>query len=178
MRYQIRLLDQNLPGFTREIALALWHATDGIVRKPLGNALYRDLYRAARGVFEDHVRAFRYCNAARVCERSIPRYETGLLPQHEEFPGEHVHVYLLEPEAGPELVVRELITKAVRVVARRLPGVPLNGLTWALRLAAEKALDRRVFPALRCGEDLLCQSNEEYDPWDLRDPINGIRHAS
>ncbi|HEV3028235.1 MAG TPA: hypothetical protein VG457_11720 [Planctomycetota bacterium] len=178
MRYQIRLLDQNLPGLTREIAQALWHATDSIVRTPLDNALYRNLYRAAREVFRDHVRAFRYCNAARVCERSIPRYETGLLPQHEEFPGEHVHVYLLEPEAGPEVIVRELITKAVRAVARSLPGVPLSGLAWALRLASEKALDRRIFPSLRCGEDLLCHANEEYDPWDLRDPINDIRRAS
>jgi hypothetical protein len=178
MRYQIRLLDQNLPGFTREIAQALWHATDGIVRTPLGSGLYRDLYRAARGVFRDHVRAFRYCNAARVCERSIPRYEAGLLPHHEEFPGEHVHVFLLEPEAGPEVVVRELIPKAVRAVVRNLPGVQVRGLAWALRLAAEKALDGRIFPSVRCGEDLLCHANEEYDPWDLRDPINEIRHAS
>src|SRR5579863_2369806 len=27
MRYQMRLLDQNLPGLTREIARACWHAT-------------------------------------------------------------------------------------------------------------------------------------------------------
>jgi hypothetical protein len=66
MRYQIRLLDQNLPGLTREIAQALWHATDGVVRKPLDNALYRDLYRGVRDVFRATVSAFRYCNAARV----------------------------------------------------------------------------------------------------------------
>jgi len=178
MRYQIRLLDQNLPGFTREIAQALWHATDGIVRKPLDKALYRDLYRVVRDEFRSHVRAFRFCNAARVCERNIPQSLSGLLPHHEEFPGEHVHVYLLDQDAGPDLVVRDLVPKAVRAVVRNLPGLHLPGLAWALRLAAEKALDRRVFRTVACGTNVLCHANEEYDPWDLRDPINAVRSAS
>jgi hypothetical protein len=177
MRYQIRLLDQNLPGLTREIAQAFWHATDGVVREKLDNVLYRDLYRAVREVFQVRVRAFRYCNSARVCERSIPRSETALLPDHEHYAGEHVHVYLMGPDAEPGLVFRELIGKAVRAVVRNLPGVHLRGLVGALRHAAEKALDRRVFPSLRCGEDVLCHANEAYDPWDLRDPINLV-HAS
>ena len=178
MRYQIRLLDQNLPGLTREIARAFWHATDGVVPETLDNALYRDLYRGVRDVFRAHVSAFRYCNSARVCERNIPRKEWDLLPDHETFPGEHVHVFLMGEDAAPEVLVRELIQKAVRAVVRNLPGVPLHGLTGALRLSAEKALDRRVFRSEGCGEAGLCHLNEEYDPWDLRDPINLVRPAS
>jgi len=178
MRYQIRLLDQNLPGLTREIAQACWHATDGVVKNQLDNALYRDLYRAVRDVFRKHVQAFRYCNAARICEANIPRSQAGLLPRHEHYAGEHVHVYLLGAEAPPNQVVREMVTAAVKAVVVHLPRQPLRGLAEALRHVIEKALDRRVFRSLRCGEDLLCHANESYDPWDLRDPINGVQRAS
>lgn len=178
MRYQIRLLDQNLPGLTREIAQACWHATDTVVRQTLDNALYRDLYRAVRDVFRKHVQAFRFCNAARVCEANIPRGRADLLLAHEAYAGEHVHVYLLDAEAPPKLIVREIVTQAVRAVVENVPRQPLHGLAGALRHAAEKALDRRIFRSLRCGEDHLCHANEAYDPWDLRDPINTIPQAS
>jgi len=178
MRYQIRLLDQNLPGLTREIARACWHATDGVVKNGLDRALYRDLYREVRNVFREHVRAFRFCNAASVCETNIPRGETGLLPRHEQFAGEHVHVYLLGEELPPNRLVREIVTRTVKAVVMNLPRQHLHGLAGALRHVTEKALDRRIFRSGRCGEDHLCHMNEAYDPWDLRDPINGVRPAS
>jgi hypothetical protein len=178
MRYQIRLLDQNLPGFTREIAQACWHATDGIVRDTLDNALYRDLYRGIREVLRKYVKALRYCNAARICEVSIPRNETSLLPPHEHYAGEHVHVYLLGPDSPPSEIVRELVQCGVKAAVENLPRQPLPGLAGALRHAIEKIFERRVFSSLRCGESSLCFANEAYDPWDLRDPINVIQHAS
>jgi hypothetical protein len=177
MRYQIRLLDLNLPGLTRELAKSCWHAADGIVQKPLSNALYRDLYRGVREVFRNHVTAFRYCNAARVCERSIPRNLLNLLPRHEKFAGEHVHVYLIRPDEPPKQIIRELVQKTVKAAAENLPGQHLPGLASSLRHAIEKTLDGRLFLSERCGEDNLCHANESYDPWDLRDPINLIRAA-
>lgn len=178
MRYQLRLLDKNLPRLTREIAQACWHATDGVVRNTLDNALYRDLFRGVRGVFQRHVQAFRYCNAARVCEASIPRGQAALLPPHEHYAGEHVHVYLLGPDAPPLKVVRELVQASVKAVAVRFPGQHLPGLAVALRTVIEKHLVHSIFPSHRCGDDNLCHANEAYDPWDLRDPINGIRKVS
>ena len=178
MRYQIRLLDQNLPGLTREIAQACWHAADGVVRQSLDNALYRDLYRAVRDLFRKHVRAFRFCNAARVCELNIPRGRTDLLPRHEHYAGEHVHVYLLEAETPPAKLVREIVTAAVKAVVLHVRRQPLRGLADALRHVTEKTLDQKVFRSLRCGEDFLCHANEAYDPWDLRDPINVVQQAS
>ena len=178
MRYQIRLLDQNLPGLTREIAQACWHATDTVVRQTLGNALYRDLYRAVRDVFRKHVQAFRFCNAARVCEASIPRSRQDLLPAHEHYAGEHVHVYLFDAEAPPDLIMREIVTQAVRAIVSNVPRQPLHGLAAALHRVTEKILAPRVFQSQRCGDDLLCHANEAYDPWDLRDPINAVSQAS
>jgi hypothetical protein len=178
MRYQIRLLDQNLPGLAREIAQACWHAADGVVQNRLDNALYRDLYRAVRDVFREHVKAFRYCNSARVCEANIPKGQAALLPAHEHYAGEHVHVYLLGAELPPRLLTREIVTRAVKAVVVHLPRRPLRGLATAMHHAVDKALDHRVFRSLRCGEDSLCHANEAYDPWDLRDPINVIQHAS
>ena len=178
MRYQIRLLDQNLPGLTREIAQACWHATNGVVRISLDNVMYRDLYRAVRDVFRETVKAFRYCNSARVCEASIPRSRAELLPAHEHYAGEHVHVYLIGADLPPRLLVRSIVTRVVKAVAMNLPNQHLHGLAPALRLAVEKALEQRVVRSLRCGEDNLCHANEAYDPWDLRDPINVVSHAS
>jgi hypothetical protein len=178
MRYQIRLLDQNLPGLTREIALACWHAADGLVRDTLDNALYRDLYRVARNVLRKHVQAFRYCNAARVCETSIPRSQGDLLPAHEHYAGELVHVYLLGPEAPPDQIVKEILPKAVKAVVLHVPRQPLRGLAPAIRRAIEQTFQQRMFRSRRCGEDNLCFANEAYDPWDLRDPVNGVQHAS
>lgn len=178
MKYQLRLLDQNLPGLTREIAQACWSATDLTVRTPLDNALYRDLYRSARDVFRKHVKAFRYCNAARVCESSIPRSQTPLLPQHEHYAGEHVHVYLMDPETPPEAIIHEIVQHAVKAVVKHFPHQTLRGLAEALHVAVEKRLDQRIFRSLRCGGDNLCHANEAYDPWDLRDPINVVQHAS
>jgi hypothetical protein len=178
MRYQLRLLDQNLPGLTREIAQACWHATDGVVQTTLDNTLYRGLYRGIRDVFREHVKANRYCNAASVCEASIPRSRADLLPPHEHYAGEHVRIYLLGPEMPPELLIRELVQAAVKSVAICLPRQTLKGLTGALKRVIWKIIDQRVFPSLRCGEVHLCHANEPYDPWDLRDPINVIQHAS
>jgi hypothetical protein len=178
MRYQIRLLDQNLPGLTREIAQACWHAANSVIPNSLDNALYRDLYRAVRDTFRANVKAFRYCNSARICESNIPRGRAELLPAHEHYAGEHVHVYLLGADLPPRLLTRAIVTRAVKAVATNLPKQPLPGLAPALRLAVEKALDQRLFRSLRCGEDNLCHANEAYDPWDLRDPINVISHAS
>ena len=178
MRYQIRMLDQNLPGLTREIAQACWHAADGVVRNTLDNALYRDLYRAVRDVFRKHVSAFRFCNAARVCEANIPRNVTTMHPRHEQFAGEHVHVYLVEEATPPLKLVRELVQATVKAVVANLPRQQLHGLAYGLRNAIEKTVHHRLFRSLKCGEDTLCHMNEAYDPWDLRDPINLVRAAN
>lgn len=177
MRYQLRLLGRNLPRFTREIAQACWHATDGMVPRTLGNALYRDLYRAIRDVFRQHVTAFRYCNSSPVCDRSIPRNVLDRLPRHEKFAGEHVHVYLIDPDAPPDLLAREIVSKAVHAAAHMFPGTPLHGLAAQVRAAVEKRLEGCIFPSQACSEHQLCFANEAYDPWDLRDPINAIRPA-
>jgi hypothetical protein len=89
-----------------------------------------------------------------------------------------VHVYLLDGSAPPRLLARELVQVAVKAVVVNLPRQPLHGLAEALRHAVEKALNDRIFRSLRCGEDVLCHANEAYDPWDLRDPINVVQHAS
>ena len=172
------MLDQNLPGLTREMAQACWHATDTVVRQTLDNALYRDLYRAVREVFRKHVSAFRFCNAARVCEANIPRNVTAMHPRQEQFAGEHVHVYLVGEEAPPLKLVRELVQATVKAVVVNVPRRRLYGLADLHRNAIEKVLSHRLFRSLRCGEDSLCHMNEAYDPWDLRDPINLIRAAN
>ncbi len=172
MRYQIRLLDQNLPGLTRELALAGWRAVDGMIDARAGDAVYRELYRSVRDVFKARVKAFRYCGGGGVCGGSIPEARLGTEPRHEAWPGEHVHIYLMEED--PRALLAALVTRSVRGVVRTLPRPRWKGLTDALKRAYGKALDGALFPSVRCGDAPLCHANEEYDPWDLRDPVNAV----
>ena len=170
----IRLMDQNLPGLTRELALACWRAVDGVVSEPLGNHLYRALYGAVRSVLKGRVQAFRYCGAARMCEYSLPKKELDRTPVHEAFPAEHMHVYLTGPEMPPEALYGDLLREALRAVASRLPNRRLKGLADLLRNRIEKTLEGRIYRSELCGDQSLCHANEPYDPWDLTDPMNRV----
>jgi len=178
MRYQIRLIDQNLPGLSREIALACWRAVDGLVPERLGNGVYRSLNRAVRSVLKERVQAFRYCGAARMCEYTLPRKELARTPAHERFPGEHVHVYLTGPEMPPEALQGDLLRETLRAVVAGLPGRRLKGLADVLKNQIEKTLEGRIFRADYCSDQTLCHANEPYDPWDLTDPINAVPHSA
>jgi hypothetical protein len=178
MRYQIRLIDQNLPGLAREMALACWSAVDGLVRERLGEGVYRSLYRAVRSILKSRVEAFRYCGAARMCEFTLPREELARTPAHERFPAEHVHVYLTGPEMPPEALYGDLLRETLRAVAARLPGRRLKGLADVLKNRIEKTLEGRIFRSDYCGDQTLCHANEPYDPWDLTDPMNAVHHPA
>lgn len=175
MKYQLRLLDQNLPGLAREIATACWHAVDGTVPVRIGDGLYRTLCRSVRSVFRDRVQAFRYCGATHTCENDIPRKELSRAPAHELFAGEHVHVYLME--SPPEVLAQDLLQKTLRAAVAQLPGRRLKGLAEVLKNEIGKALEGRVYWAGLCGDKAICHANEAYDPWDLADPINQLRPA-
>ena len=178
MRYQIRLIDQNLPGLTREIALACWRAVDGLVSERLGSGVYRSLYRSLRSVLKGRVHAFRYCGAARMCEHTLPKGELARTPAHERYPAEHVHVYLTDPETSPEALVGELLHQSLHVATSRLPGRRLKVLAEILKHQIEKTLEGRMFPSVFCGDQTLCHANEPYDPWDLSDPINAVQRSA
>lgn len=177
MRYQIRLLDQNLPGLARRLSLEAWRTVDGLLDVRAGDSVYRAIYRSVRDVLRERIKAFRYCGAAGVCGGSIPEARLEKEPRHETHAGEHVHVYLMEQENTPEALVAVLVTRSMRGVARALPGRPLKGLSESLRRAFAKTLEGNVFPSGRCGDAQLCHANEEYDPWDLRDPVNAVREG-
>lgn len=177
MRYQIRLLDQNLPGFARQLSLEAWRAVDGLLDVRAGDSVYRGIYRSVRDVLRDRVKAFRYCGAAGVCGGSIPEARLEKEPRHEAHAGEHVHVYLMERESPPAALVADLVARSMKGVARAIPGRRLKGLSEGLRRAFAKTLDGNVFPSERCGDAQLCHANETYDPWDLRDPVNAVREG-
>ena len=177
MRYQIRLLDQNLPGLARQLSLEAWRVVNGLLDVRAGDGVYRAIYRSVRDVLRDRVKAFRYCGAAGVCGGSIPEDRLEREPRHEAYAGEHVHVYLMEGESPPEELVEDLVVRSMRGVVGVLPGQLLKGISEDLRRAFAKILGGNVFPAVRCSEAQLCHANEAYDPWDLRDPINAVRKA-
>lgn len=171
MRHQIRLLDQNLPGLARELALSCGRAVD----PQSGAGLYRALYRSIRDLLRARVSAFRYCGSTSGCEHALRPKEGVVAFRHEAYPGERVHVYLLGPDCPPASFIRELGVAALAGLVRGLRGWSLRGAGPKLRERIEETLKGRLFTATTCGELPICGMNEPYDPWDLRDPSNRVK---
>ena len=73
MRYQLRLLDETLPGLTRALSLRGLEAAEELLEPPSRSGLYRELYRGLRHVFERRFQANLYCGGAMTCEqRCVP----------------------------------------------------------------------------------------------------------
>lgn len=173
--HQLRLIDQNLPGLARELAMASWRAVDSLLPERSRSSLYRSLCRSIRRVLRARVEAFRFCGA-RVCDPS-PRTPSHTAEWAERFPPEpwRIHLYVMPPEAPPSIFLNELLRVALRAATLRLPGRPLKGIARLLRRQYERILQGRLTPSEVCGHTPLCAVNEPYDPWDLRDPINWTR---
>jgi hypothetical protein len=174
MRHEIRLLDQNLPGFARELARGCWTTVDTRMTEPPGMFLYRRLYGGIREVLRKHVMAFRYCGGAMSCEDSLFPRNGAAHVAHEKFPGERVRIYLTDGDTPPETVMNEILWKALLATVARYPGRRLPGMATALRRQIEKVFRGRMYRSERCGVSPLCHMNEAYDPWDRRDPLNAV----
>jgi hypothetical protein len=163
MRHQIRLLDQNLPGLARELALSCTRAVD----PRAGVGVYREVFRAVRDVLKERVFAMRYCGSTSGCEHSLKPKEQVVAFRHEAFPGERVRVYLTAPETTPDVLVHELAGRAHEAA----PAV----LEKTLRERIEETLKGRLFTAGTCGDLPICGMNEPLDAWDRREPANAVR---
>ena len=171
MRHQIRLLDQNLPGLAREMALACGRAVD----PRAGTGLYRPIFRAVRDVLKARVTAMRYCGSTSGCEHSLKPEEQVIAFRHEAYPGERVRVYLTGPESPPDVLIGELAESALRAAVEARPGKPLPGMAKILRDRVEETLRGRLFTAGTCGDLPICGMNEPLDAWDRREPANAVR---
>jgi hypothetical protein len=171
MRHQIRLLDQNLPGLARELALSCARSVD----PRAGVGVYRELFRAVRDVLKERVFAMRYCGSTSGCEHSLRPREQVVAFRHEAFPGERVRVYLTAPETPPEVLIRELADRALRAAVRAMPGKHLKGISKILHDRIEETLKGRLFTAGTCGDLPICGMNEPLDAWDRREPANAVR---
>jgi len=174
MRYQIRMMDQNLPGLVRELASACWKSAAQGIEPPGDMALYRALYRGLRNLLKAKVQANRYCGGALSCERGLHPGGTAPILAHEAYPGEHVHIYLLEPDYGPELLMEDLVNSAVQATQKRRSRQSPEDLSKLFRYAVTATLRNRIFESSPCGQSPLCGMNEPYDPWDLRDPVSRL----
>lgn len=178
MRYAIRLVDQNLPGLTRELALTCWRSVDALLPERPGTFLYRELHRAVHGVLRTRVQAFRYCGATKTCAQSLGPTEVGgqWTGRGQSEPG-RIHTYLTTEESTPEQVVIDLLRATLKAVVDSMPKRLLRGLARLLRRQIEKTLSGRIFRSEMCGEQPICKCNEPYDPWDLSDRQNVVVKA-
>jgi hypothetical protein len=178
MRYAIRLVDQNLPGLTRELALTCWRSVDALLPERPGTFLYRELYRAVQGVLRARLEAFRYCGETKTCAQSLGPMEIGgrWTGRGQAEPG-RIHTYLIEFASTPEQVAIEILRATLKAVVAALPQRRLKGVARLLRRQIEKTLRGRVFFSEMCGDQPICKHNEAYDPWDLSDRQNAVVRA-
>ena len=171
MVYQLKLIDQNLQGLTREIAMACWQAADVVAPAPAGTERYRRLYRALRRTIAAQAAAHRFCGA-KGCDEGTP--VLGLREWTEVYAPERerLHRYLLQTEAAPAQLINGIVAAVVRVIAQEHPGRRCKGLARLVRGRIERVLHGRLFTAPRCGHTPLCEANEAVDPWDGADPLN------
>lgn len=178
MRYQIRLINENLPGLARRMAKDCWGAADEALKTPPSAWLYRAAYKALRESFREHVKAYRYCGACRGCEQSLPKEEQDRAPVHEAFPGEKVQVLFTEEDTPPGHLLDDLVRRAQRAAIPYVPARVLKEVGADFRKRIDRSLGRRIFRSEACGNTELCHMNEPYDPWDMREPVNRPRAAS
>lgn len=171
MVYQLKLIDQNLPGLTREMAQGCWQAVEVLTNERPSMMLYRRIYRALRAHIAAMAAAYRYCGA-KGCEEGPAVF--GMREWTEPLPPERerLHRYLLKTEQNPEQVVNALVSGVIRTVAAAYPGQHWRGLSRLLHGRVTRVLHGRLYAAPRCGHQPLCSVNEPADPWDLGDPIN------
>ncbi len=171
MVYQLKLIDQNLQGFTREMTKACWEVANVLAQAPPGKGLYRRLYRALRQTIAAQAEAHRYCGA-RGCDEGTPAL--GLREWTEVYAPERerLHRYLLQTERAPAELINGMVTAVIRVIAMENPGRRWKGLARLVRGRIERVLRGRLFHTPRCGQIPLCEVNESVDPWDAADPLN------
>lgn len=170
MRYQLRLVSQDLHGLTRQLALDAWKAVDALIPEPLDPWLLRSLKLAIHRVFDRNIRAFEYCGNASRCDASIHRvFPWGSRDPREMGPDPPpVLRYGLVPQMDGSKFLVELIRSALEVIVLHLPARPLKGIARTLRRKFEKTLRTRFFRSDYCGESPLCAVNERIDPWTRR----------
>ena len=166
MRYKVRMVDQDLPALAREIAMACWRAADTVAPTPPGKELYRTLYRAVRGVLKSRIQAYKFCGCTAPCNQKLAPPELGSVEWTEKFPPEQERIRIYQTDTAPGTLVAELARETVRVVAKRQPA---RGVSKNIKLAIQRALRGKVLKSAFCGEVLLCERNEAFNPWDRRE---------
>lgn len=170
MRYQLRLVSQDLQGLTRQLALDAWNATAILLPEPLNPWLLRLLEGEIHRVFDRNVRAFEYCGNASRCDASIH----AVLPRGARDPREMgpdpppILRYGLVSQVDGKALLVDLLRSALAVIVQHLPGRPLKGIARTLRRRFEMTLRTRLFRSDHCGESPLCAVNERIDPWTRR----------
>jgi hypothetical protein len=170
MRYQLRLVNQDLQGLTRQVALDAWNAAACLISEPLNPWLLRLLEREIHQVFDRNVRAYEYCGNASRCDSSVhPVFPRGARDPRETAPDPPpVLRYGLVSQSDGKVLLVDLLRTSLGVVVHHLPGRPLKGIARTLRRRFETTLRTRLFKSDYCGESPLCAVNERIDPWTRR----------
>ena len=165
MRYQVRLIDEDLQGLAREIVLACCKTAAILMPEPPGTQLHRSVYRAVRGVLRARLQANRFCGLAHVCGHGLRPTEVGTREWTEQFPPEPERIQIYLTEVPPTILVSELLNAALRAVVRQDARRLWKGLARLMSRQIEQVLRGRVFRSDFCGEARICLWNEMCDAW-------------
>lgn len=179
MRYQFRLIGEDLATFHSQLARRTWAVLSTLLPEQGQWGAYRSLRRRLKRVLSSRIEAREYCGQACACDsflhavdpgegfrKSVPRAEAALT-QH----------YLLKPATTPGVLVGELSRECLVVLSEAKPGVRIKGAGRRLHRAIRDALHGRLHRNEACGGTKLCEVSEPVELWQRRPVKDGVQRS-
>lgn len=175
MKYQLRLVGQDLFAFYHQLSRRCWDVMATLLPEAGRWGAYRTTRRRLKAALTSRVEAREYCGQAHTCDAFLHPVEPGqayrkTVPACE---ADHTNRYLLTTTATPGQLVGELSKECLLVLSQAKPGARIKGAGRRIRRTIREVLKDHFYRNESCGETPLCGLSEPVDPW-ARHQIKGL----
>jgi hypothetical protein len=179
MRYQLRLIGEDLVGFHLHLAKHAWSVLSMLLPERGRWGAYRSLFRRLKATLDGRIEARKYCGQASACDAFLHAVDPGegyrkTVPRPE---AELTRHYLLKPDVTPGQLVGELSRQCLVVLSEAKPGARIKGAGRRLHRAVRESLHGRLYRNESCGGTKLCEVNEPADLWNLMSVPEGAKRS-
>ncbi|HKS16229.1 MAG TPA: hypothetical protein VJU16_02900 [Planctomycetota bacterium] len=179
MKYQLRLIGQDLFSFHAQLSRRCWAVLSTLLPEGGRWGSYRSLRRRLKDALSRRVEAREYCGLAFHCDAHLNPVEPGQ-PFRKAVPAgeaDHTNRYLVTSSATPGQLVGELSRECLLVLAQARPGNLIKGAGRRIHRAIREVLRDHVYRNEACGVTPLCGVSEPVDPWSRRATPGPVQFA-